>query len=328
MPKAITNSYQSRRWHIVIHNHQLHGLSDSDTVIAILMMFCPVYFCMCTEITSEGTPHLHIYLVTRSPVRFSTLKNRFETGHFEPAKGSSVDNRNYLLKEGVYAGSPKADTKVEGSFFEWGTIPRDERTEKQPAMQELIEDIQNGLSTPEIINKSPQHAMRIRQIEELRQMYLSDYYATQSRDVTVTYLWGATGTGKTTEVYRQHNAKDICRIINYQSNALFDPYHSEKILFFDEYRSQIPISSLLVYLDRFPITSLPARYYSRTACWDTVYFASNIPLTEQYKDTQIYQQETWKALLRRITRTVEMRADGSKIEQIYKNGGFINELPQ
>ena len=47
---------------------------------------------------------------------------------------------------------------------------------------------------------------------------------------------------------------------------------------------------------------------------------------ESWMDIQIYQRETWKALLRCITSTVEMCADASKIEQIYKNGVLLRKV--
>ena len=56
---------------------------------------------------------------------------------------------------------------------------------------------------------------------------------------------------------------------------------------------------MLNYLDGYPL-ELPARYAQRTACFETVYITTNIPLNQQYTRIQETQPETWRAFLRRI----------------------------
>lgn len=81
------------------------------------------------------------------------------------------------------------------------------------------------------------------------------------------------------------------------------------MLVFEEFRSQVPISSMLNYLDIYPLM-LPARYNDRVACYTTVYITSNVSLEEQYTDVQLSQKETWQAFLRRISTVTEYRKDG------------------
>ena len=59
---------------------------------------------------------------------------------------------------------------------------------------------------------------------------------------------------------------------------------------------------MLNYLDGYPLT-LPARYSDKIACFDTVFIISNIPLSDQYKNIQTEQPETFNAFLRRIHNT-------------------------
>ena len=67
---------QSRRWSLTINNPKDCGL-DHDTIIEKLHLFHPRYFCLADEIGESGTYHTHIYLFSHSPIRFSTVKNRF-----------------------------------------------------------------------------------------------------------------------------------------------------------------------------------------------------------------------------------------------------------
>ena len=313
------NNTQSRKWALVINNPLEAGL-DHAAIREILYRFSPAYFCMADEIATTGTYHTHIFLFSPSPMRFSTVKNRFSTAHIEKAYGSAKANRAYILKEGHWADTDKAETSVSGTFEEWGDLPA-EKEEEAPEMFKLIQDLRAGKSVMEIIEDNPKLAFRIREIETLRQAILEEKYSAENRALEVTDLYGASGTGKTRGIFEKHDRKSICRITDYGSRngVRFDAYHCQDVLVLEEFHSQIPISAMLNYLDIYPLT-LPARYTDRTACYTKVYITSNIPLEEQYRDIQRYQMETWRAFLRRVQNVIEYLPDGSTVQ--HKKGGF------
>lgn len=313
------NNTQSRKWALVINNPLEAGL-DHAAIREILYRFSPAYFCMADEIATTGTYHTHIFLFSPSPIRFSTIKNRFPTAHIEKAYGSAKANRAYILKEGHWADTDKAETSVSGTFEEWGDLPA-EKEEEAPEMFKLIQDLRAGKSVMEIIEDNPKLAFRIREIETLRQAILEEKYSAENRALEVTYLYGASGTGKTRGIFEKHDRKSICRITDYggRNGVRFDAYHCQDVLVLEEFHSQIPISAMLNYLDIYPLT-LPARYTDRIACYTKVYITSNIPLEEQYRDIQRYQMETWRAFLRRVQNVIEYLRDGSTVQ--HKKGGF------
>lgn len=169
------NNTQSRKWSLVINNPQECGL-DHSTIVEILRKFSPAYFCMADEIATTGTYHTHIFLYSPSPIRFSTVKNRFPTAHIDKTYGSAKENRDYILKEGKWAETDKAETKVPDTFLEWGDMPA-EKEEKAPQMYKLIQEVRDGISTANIIEASPNLAFRVHDIDTLRQTLLSDRYA-------------------------------------------------------------------------------------------------------------------------------------------------------
>ena len=270
------NNTQSRKWSLVINNPQECGL-DHSAIVEILRKFSPAYFCMADEIATTGTYHTHIFLYSPSPIRFSTVKNRFPTAHIDKTYGSAKENRDYIRKEGKWAETDKAETKVPDTFLEWGDMPA-EKEEKAPQMYKLIQEVRDGISTANIIEGSPNLAFRVRDIDTLRQTLLSDRYASENRKIEVWYIFGASGTGKTRGIYERHDAKDICRITNYRNGRgiSFDGYSGQDVLVFEEFHSQIPIEDMLNYLDIYPL-SLPARYSDRVACYTRVYITSNLP---------------------------------------------------
>ena len=304
---------QSRKWLLTINNPQNSNLNHAE-IRRIVGLFKPTYFCLSDEIAETGTLHTHIFIYSKSPIRFSTLKSRFPTAHIDKVDGTVRENREYIQKSGKWIGSEKEKTKLPDTFEEYGEIPKP-CTEKSPEMAELIElieEIENGCSTYQIIKNHPNFGFRGKDIGLIRQTFLEDKFREAKRNVIVTYISGKTGTGKTRSIFRNNNASDICRITSYKKGnpALFDGYNGQSVLVFEEFAGQIPIEEMLNYLDIYPLM-LPARYYDRVACYNKVYITSNIPLKMQYADIQISKPETWSAFKRRINYVEEYSDDDS-----------------
>lgn len=308
------NNSQSRKWTLTVNNPQSIGLTH-EAIEDKLRLFSPRYYCLADEIATTGTPHTHIFILADSPIRFSTLKGRFPIAHIEKALGSAQENRAYIRKEGKWANSDKAETSLPETFLEYGEMPTP-KVEKAPVMAEVIEAIKDGKTTAEIVEDNPALAFRVHDIDSLRQTLLADRYMRENRNVEVTYIYGATGAGKTRGIFAKHSPMDVCRVTNYGSKRgiNFDGYSAQDVLVFEEFASQIPIEDMLSFLDIYPVY-LPARYSDRVACFTTVYITSNLPLGQQYVMEQIERPETWKAFLRRISKVVEYRADGSISER-------------
>ena len=308
---------QSRKWTLTINNPKDYGF-DHANIRSLLNLFCPDYYCLADEIATTGTYHTHIFIYSKSPMRFSTLKNRFPIAHIEKAMGSAKDNRDYILKQGKWEDTEKSETSVEGTFYEFGTLPTD-KEERNPKMYQLLQSVKEGMSTTDIINETPDFAFNLRNIDALREAFTAEHFRTNNRFLEVTYLYGASGTGKTSSIFQKHPASEICRITDYsnKNGIRFDAYHGQDVLVFEEFNSQIPIEAMLNYLDIYPLT-LPARYNDRTACYTKVYITSNIPLEKQFTGVQHSRPETWKAFLRRIHKVYEYTSDGGIFEVMFK----------
>jgi len=113
----MANNSQGRKYMLTINHPQECGLTH-EVITEILTRFSPQYFCMADEITSTGTFHTHVFFYSPSPVRFSTIKRRFPTAHIEKVFGTCRQNRDYITKSGKWAETEKAETSVEGSFYE------------------------------------------------------------------------------------------------------------------------------------------------------------------------------------------------------------------
>ena len=187
-------------------------------------------------------------------------------------------------------------------------------------MFRLVQNIRDGMTTTEIIDDNPAMAFRVRDIDLLRQTLTAEKYAVENRPLEVSYLYGASGAGKTRSIYEAHDPRSIYRVTNYRAakGISFDGYHGQEVLVFEEFSGQVPIEDMLNYLDIYPL-SLPARYNDKTACYTTVYITSNLPLEKQYRGEQWDRPETWRAFLRRIHNIIEFLPDGTTVQK--KKGG-------
>lgn len=113
---------QSRSYQITINNPAEKGFTD-DKINQIVAKSRVTFACYAHEIGENGTPHVHIYMLFPTPRRFSTLKRKFPGAHIEKTYGSPQDNIDYIRKQGKFADTSKAETSVEGSYREFGTLP-------------------------------------------------------------------------------------------------------------------------------------------------------------------------------------------------------------
>ncbi len=287
---------RTRKWLITINNPKEKGLDHTTIKERLNTIESLIYWCMADEIGEEGTYHTHLYIYAENPLRFSAIKKRFEGGHFEMARGTSQQNRDYVFKKGKWIKDKKAETNLSETQEESGDCPVEAQGYRSD-IHDLYALIKEGLSDYELIELNPAYMDRLDRIRKVRQMILSEKYRNTYRKMKVEYIFGDTGAGKTRGAYERFG-EDLYRVTDYEHP--FDGYMAQPILVFDEFRSAlIRIQDMLNYLDGYPL-ELPARYGNKVACYTQVLILSNLPLEQQYKNIQREYPEVWEAFFRRI----------------------------
>lgn len=282
---------------LTINNPRNYGYTHNFIKETLIIHFSTLkYFCMADEIGEQGTYHTHIYVSFSSRVRFKTLKKHFPEAHIDISHGSAESNFEYVSKTGRWEDTEKAETKVEGTFEEWGNFPVQKG--KNLDMQELYEMVKNGYTNAEILELNNDYILQIDKLDKLRTMLLTEKYKTLIReDLRVIYISGETGTGKTSGILKKHGPSNVYRVTDYAHP--FDGYACQPVICFDEFRDSLRLKEMLNYCDIYPI-ELPARYSNKYVCYDTVYIVSNWKLERQFVDAQQCDPESWAAFLRRI----------------------------
>lgn len=193
-----------------------------------------------------------------------------------------------------------------GTFEECGELPI-ERQGERTDLALLYQLIKDGLSNYEIMEQNPDYMLSLDRIERARQAVKEQQYRETFRLLETTYIWGATGTGKTRGVMERYSYSGVYRVTDYSHP--FDSYMGEDVLLLDEYNSNFKIRDLLNYLDGYPL-NLPCRYSNRVACYTKVFLISNLPLSKQYIMEQYSDPATYAALLRRIHKVIRYTGPG------------------
>ena len=274
------------------------------------------YWCLADERgLQEKTPHTHVFFVANSPIRFSTVKGCFPTAHLDAACGTSEENRTYVQKSGKWAEDEKADTSIPGTFEEWGELPTEnpgQRTDWDIALA-MLED---GHSAMDVIRVQT-HLMRYRTtLEQVRQELIAEQFRDTFRILETTYIYGATGLGKTRFVMERYGYENVCQITGYQ-HGCFDKYQNEDVIVFDEFSSSLKIQDMNNVLDGYPLM-LPCRYANRVACYTKAYIISNIPLEYQYANVHVETPTIWHAFIRRIHKVVHFTDENQYDEMTTK----------
>lgn len=314
-----TKNLRGRKYLLTINNPTEHG-ETHDVIIKKLKKYKFMYIALCDETGGQGTYHTHVYIKYQNAIRFKTLKELFPTANIFNALGSSIQNRNYILKDapehhkqsnGSYEYTDTTGKRHSGinhteTFEEFGECPQEEQGRRSD-LEQMYSLIKSGYSNAEIIELIPETAIRhIDKINKLRLAYLVDKFKGQRRlDLKVHYVTGNTGLGKSRDILNEYSDENVYRITDYSHP--FDTYQCESVIVFEEFRSSLRLQDMLNYLDIYPVI-LPARYAPKVACYTTVFVVSNWNFEMQYSELQKdpEQKSSYEAWVRRFNGYVKV----------------------
>ena len=310
---------QSRKWQLTFNNPADMGYTH-DVIADKMEEFRSVlYWCLCDEVGSEGTYHTHLFIAFATPRHHTAIDSKFHGAHQEVARGTSAENRAYVLKDGekynkqpdgsydYVDGSGKRHTGVNYSdtFLEWGELPREQQGKGKDA-DIIVDLIKAGASNEEIVDTVHSAYKDLEKVERVRSMYRDSLFKSTWRTLEVTYIFGKTGSGKTRSVMEKFGYENCYRVTDYKHP--FDTYDGQDVIIFEEFRGGLKHGDMLNYLDGYPLL-LPCRYFNRQACYTKVFLITNIPPEEQYLNVD---RESREAFFRRIHTVSEFTADGRK----------------
>lgn len=310
---------QSRKWMVTINNPLEHGYTHER--IREIMSGTrgkSLYWCMCDEEGDEcETLHTHIFIYRSSPFTARQIDNLFPKMHRDNCYGTAAESRAYVLKDGDkfnkdeighYSYTDASGKLHEGinhtaTFEEFGKCP-EEHQGKSGAAALIVDMVRDGASNREIVEAVASAYKDLDKIDRVRSMFRDAQFASQWRDLEVTYIFGKSGSGKTRSVMDKYGYINCYRVTDYKHP--FDTYDGQDVLIFEEFRGGLKHGDMLNYLDGYPLL-LPCRYFNRQACFTKVYIITNIPPDDQYRNID---RESQAAFFRRIHKVMEFTGNG------------------
>lgn len=312
---------RSRKWLLTCNNPDKHGWDYTKIESSISAFKGVQYACWCTEKgLKEETEHFHLFLHFKNQVKDDSLHSVFkrDSWHSDKCRGTTQDNRDYILKQGKYAESEKSKTSIDGSFREVGEFVEERKGQgKRTDLLDIMDMVRDGCSNEDIEDSYPTQYFSMRSaINAYRSEVLEREFLNKRRDnLKVVFVYGTTAVGKSSMVFDLFGFEDVYICYDYYKGA-FDKYIAQPVMLFDEYNGEFPLTAFNRYLDVYPC-QLPARYSNKVACYNMVVILANKPLKDLYFNAQCNYPSAYLAFLRRISCVIEMRADGYKISNIY-----------
>nr|WPR18757.1 MAG: replication polyprotein [Skomarfal virus 50] len=188
------------------------------------------------EVGEGGTPHLQGYFERKNAVGFSVLKNFCGRSSFRVANGSGEDNFNYCSKEDKYW--------IHGEY-------KKKKPGKRTDLITLRDEVMSGLSIDNIALERPdmyhQYGRTLNKLEDLRMRNVYRNFMTLG-----TWLWGATGVGKS------HIAFDgftpSTHYVYPNDGGWWDGYVQQETVIINDFRGEIPYGFLLQLVDKWPVS--------------------------------------------------------------------------
>lgn len=247
------------------------------------------YICAQKEVCpSTGKVHFQGYFETKTKRRLSAMIKYFHqvwpTAHLEVSRGSAQQNRDYCSK---------SDSAVPESFYEEG---KPMAQGKRADIADVLQRLKAGETVCDILEDHPHLFDKVKYLEQ----YRSKYVGTDLRDLTVFYLWGPAGAGKTKYVWdycKKNNLQAHFATFTSQGDIWHDGYDDQQVEVLDDIDiRKLNRTYLLRILDRYPVrlnckgTTVPAQY-------TTVFITSNFSPPED------------PAIVRRLTHVIHLNGD-------------------
>ena len=301
---------QSRKFLMTLNNPVEKGYDVDICLKKALSLKGLQYACLGMEVgVKEQTPHIHMFVYYQNAKAWNTMKNLIPQADWETCKGSCKQNRDYCFKLGKWITTEKGTTTIDGTQREYGEMPNEQRSTK-PELELLYNLIKDGYTNAEILENFPEYMFDLTHIDRCRLILRQEQFKNVWRNLSVTYIFGGTGLGKSRYVMEKYGYENVFRITDYTHP--WDTYQGQDIVVFEEFASSFQIQKMLNYLDGYPL-KLEARYSDRVACFTKVYILSNLSLELQYSNVKDEHYEVWQAFIRRITHIMWFKSKNNTI---------------
>lgn len=240
------------------------------------------YIVIGKEIGESGTPHLQGYVEFKTKKRITGLKKLNNRMHWEKRRGTAQEAADYCKKDGDYWEDGEI-SKGKGARTDLVNLPR--KCLQEGSIRKVLVDTDMSIA-------------QLRQAEK----YLTYMEPKRTWKPEVTWIWGASGVGKSKLAYEMAKDDDT---YEKDGEKWWDGYDGHETVIIDDFRaSNMKFNYLLKLLDRYPMRVEFKGGYRQM-------LAKKIIITTILHPESVYQvdDEPLKQLIRRLDNIIFLREE-------------------
>lgn len=227
---------KARHWCFTLNNPETDILDFDDQNI--------IYAIYQLEIAPEtGTVHFQGYIVLKVKQRLTWVRSILPRAHWEVARGTPQQNRDYCTKP---------DTRI-GEPFELGVFPEDTGQGARTDLKQLHSALKDGLTNKAYSEnffglwlRYPHVVTNYQQAQIVSR--------TSSQETVCTLIIGNPGTGKSRYAERLAREYGLGPVFRKQRGKWWDGYLGERVVIFDDFRgSSLSFTDFKLIVDRYPL---------------------------------------------------------------------------
>lgn len=292
------------------------------------------------DVQEDGTPknpHYHVYLHFTNSRDFDFVAKWFDlapsfVNRIKGRFGDAIEYAQHINAPDKYQ---YPDSEVTANFDFGKAI---EQNQKEKEKRQTITDILTRIDTGEIkkynitqfvgVNDYVKFGKQIKAAFEYRQQRLEREV---NRKMEVVYMYGASGTGKTTYAKMIAEEKGMEVFISSGSNDPFDGYKGQECIILDDLRGSVfPLADLLKILDNNTASTVKARYRNVMLECDMLIITTTKTMKEFYKQVFESNSEEFKQFERRCGSVMKFDKQNVSIWRYDRKKGnykYLTTLP-
>lgn len=302
---------QAKNWCFTLNNPDLseEDVSErlSDATYCVFQL----------EIGEAGTPHFQGYAMFPNKLRLNTVRSYLPGAHWEVAKGTPQQNREYCTK---------AETRV-GDFVEVGIFPEAAQG-KRNDLERLHSRLKEGLTQQDYVDEF--FELFVKYPKVVQEYSLARIQARKETDgITVILLYGPPRTGKS----RLSNflaGRHSGGVYRHSLGEWWDGYVGERCVLFDDFcGSSLTFGNFKRTMDRYPLR-IPVKGSSCQLAANCFLITTNIDPRHWWKEE--VTRGDFAAIFGRITKVLwftsenhfSLYSSGYDFEKAFYNHTLFN----
>lgn len=273
----------------------------------------------------KKNPHHHVYLHFNNARCFDNVASWFglSVAFVSKIHGTFADAVEYATHQNAPNKHQYDKSEVTANFdFEKVIESNQERKEKHNSINAIIDMIDSGKIKPynivDVVNMQD-YVRYKKQIQSAFEYRLKRIERNVNRKMEVIYIWGASGTGKTTYAKMIAEGKGYEVFMSSGSNDPFYNYSGQECVILDDVRgSTFPLQDLLKILDNNTASTVKARYKNISLECDILIITTTKPMRDFYKQVFESHDEEFKQFTRRCGSMCYLTKDTATMYQYDK----------